>query len=142
MGRFTTDSVVSRFGAVAVVRFGSALASAGMLAVVLSPDYPVTLAGWAIFGVGLSGIVPQIFTAAGNLGGADQGVVISSVVGAGYLGLLAGPAVIGWVSQYVGLTLAFALPVACCVVGVLLAGSISRRPRRAGMPLENIGKAN
>ena len=124
-GRFATDVVVHRFGPVKVVRLGSVLAALGMLAVVLSPAFPFTLVGWAGAGLGLSGIVPQIFSAAGNLGGANQGVVISRIVGAGYLGLLAGPAIIGWVSQGVGLTLALILPIICCVGGVLLAGRVA-----------------
>ncbi|PSS44756.1 MFS transporter [Arthrobacter woluwensis] len=124
-GRFAADRIVHRFGPVAVVRFGSVLAALGMVAVVTSPAYPVTLAGWAIFGLGLSGIVPQIFTAAGRLGGAQQGVVMSRIVGAGYLGLLAGPAIIGWASQAAGLTLALLLPILCCAAGILLAGRVS-----------------
>lgn len=124
LGRFMADAVVVRFGSVNVVRYGSVLGSVGMVTVVLSPAYPLTLVGWAVFGLGLSGIVPQIFTAAGALGGANQGVVISRIVGAGYLGMLAGPAVIGWISQGVGLTVALVLPVACCVAGILLAGWI------------------
>ncbi|MDP5228569.1 MULTISPECIES: MFS transporter [Arthrobacter] len=124
-GRFGADRIVHRFGPVAVVRSGSVLAAVGMAAVVLSPAYPVTLAGWAAFGLGLSGIVPQLFTAAGRLGGAQQGVVMSRIVGAGYLGLLAGPAIIGWASQAAGLTLALFLPIACCAAGLLLAARVS-----------------
>ncbi|WP_202804084.1 MFS transporter [Crystallibacter crystallopoietes] len=125
IGRFTADFVVGRFGPVKVVRAGSLLAVMGMITVVFSPAYVLTLIGWGVFGLGLSGIVPQIFTAAGNLGGANRGVVISRIVGAGYLGLLAGPAIIGWVSQGIGLTFALVLPAACCVVGVILADRVA-----------------
>ncbi|MDQ4503384.1 MFS transporter [Sinomonas sp. ASV322] len=143
VGRFSADAVVHCFGPVKVVRVGSLLAAAGMLVVVLSPTYPLTLAGWSAFGIGLSGIVPQIFTAAGSLGGANQGILISRIVGAGYLGLLAGPAVIGWVSQGVGLTLALTLPVGCCIAGILLAGRAAPAAQAADRPLVNVtGKVN
>ena len=128
-GRFLADPVSHRFGPVAVVRWGSALAAAGMAIIVLSDAYPLTLVGWVVFGLGLSGIVPQIFTAAGNLGVANQGVVISRVVGAGYVGLLAGPAVIGWLAQITGLSHALILPLLFCVVGIVLATQVGTRTK-------------
>mgnify|MGYP005983874225 CR=1 FL=1 len=124
VGRFSADAVVARVGGVAVIRGGSLAAAAGLLIVVLSASFPLTLAGWAVFGLGVAGIVPQIFTAAGELGGEQQGKVMSRVVGAGYLGMLAGPAIIGWVSPFVGLGWALLIPVACCVVGLFCAGRV------------------
>jgi len=127
IGRFTADRISGRFGAVAVVRVGSGLAAAGLLTVIVSGSYPLTLAGWALFGIGLSGVVPQIFTAAGNLATSGQGVLLARVVSAGYLGLLAGPAVIGWMSAWTGLTLAFLLPCLFCLLGVALAANVRGR---------------
>ncbi|MBL0887159.1 MFS transporter [Myceligenerans indicum] len=129
IGRLTADRFVARLGPVAVVRGGSLLAGAGILGVILSPDYPLTLACWLLFGLGLSGIVPQLFTAAGNLSSARRGVILSRVVGLGYLGMLAGPAVIGWLSDAVGINTALLAPLLCCLAGLLLAGAV--RPRTA-----------
>lgn len=127
IGRFAADPISHKLGPVRVVRYGSAVAAAGMAVIVLSPAYPLTLAGWVVFGLGLSGIVPQIFTAAGNLGVKNQGVVISRVVGAGYVGLLAGPAIIGWLSHLTGLTHALILPLIFCIIGVILATQVAQR---------------
>lgn len=132
-GRFVADPISHRLGAVHVVRYGSIIAAAGMAVVVAAPVYPLTLLGWVVFGLGLSGIVPQIFTAAGNLGAAKQGAVMARVVGAGYLGLLAGPAVIGWIAQYTGLDLALVVPLLFCAAGVLLAGQVAS-PRKVLQP--------
>lgn len=129
IGRFGGDIIAHRFGPVAIVRAGSIVAIVGMLTVVLSPLYLMTLVGWAVFGIGLSGIAPQIYSAAGNQGGTNQGVIISRVVGAGYLGLLAGPAMIGWLAEGVTLTLALLLAVLCCVIGLLLAARVAPRSR-------------
>jgi MFS family permease len=128
IGRFSADTISHRFGPVVVVRFGSAIAAVGMLTVVSSPAYAVTLIGWVVFGVGLSGVVPQIYTAAGNIGSKNQGSTISRVVGAGYLGLLAGPGVIGWISKSIGLTLALLIPFICCIIGFIFAGRIAPKP--------------
>jgi hypothetical protein len=46
-------------------------------------------------------------------------------VSSGYVGLLAGPAVIGWLGGLVGLTLAFVLPLLFCVLGVVLAKAVA-----------------
>jgi len=127
IGRFAADPITYRVGPVNVVRYGSAVAAVGMAVVVLSPLYPATLIGWVVFGIGLSGIVPQIFTAAGNLGVQNQGVVMSRVVGAGYLGLLAGPAIIGWLAHVTGLTHALVLPLVFCAIGVVLATQVAKR---------------
>lgn len=121
VGRFATDPVVHRVGRTALVRWGSLLAALGVLVVVLSRSYPLTLVGWVGFGLGLSGIVPQIFTTAGNLDVPNRGVVISRVMGAGYVGILAGPAVVGWLAGLVGLTHALLVPVGCCAVALLVA---------------------
>ncbi|MFB9378335.1 MFS transporter [Kineococcus gynurae] len=130
VGRLTVDRLVARIGPVALVRAGSTVAGVGMLVVVTAPVFALTLLGWVVFGLGLSGIVPQLFTAAGALPVAGRAVVISRVVGAGYVGLLAGPGIIGWVSRFTGLSTALVLPAIFCFVGAGLASCV--RPRRPG----------
>lgn len=130
VGRLRVDALVARFGPVAIVRYGSALASAGLLLVIMSAGYPLTLSGWLLFGIGLSGIVPQIFSAAGNLDPRRRGAVMARVAGAGYLGLLAGPALIGWIAERIGVNAALVLPLVFCAVGVILAGTVAPREAR------------
>lgn len=125
VGRLTVDRVAGRYGPAFVVRYGSAAAAVGMLLVIVSPVYPLTLAGWAVFGLGLAGVVPQLFTAAGNISTTNQSVLLARVVGAGYVGQLAGPALIGLVAGIVGLNLAFILPLLFCVAAVLLASIVT-----------------
>lgn len=127
VGRFSADSISARFGPVAVVRFGSLLAMLGISTVILAGWYPATLAGWALFGLGLAGTLPQIFTAAGNLGGPAPGFTLARVVGAGYVGLLAGPALVGWVSSAAGLGGALGIAVACCAFGAVFAGKVAKK---------------
>jgi MFS family permease len=131
VGRLLSDVVVHASSPKLVVRYGAVAAGMGLTVVVLSPDFWLTVAGWAVFGTGLSGMTPTIFSAAGNLGGANQGVVISRVVGSGFVGLLAGPAIIGWVAEYTGLTNALVLPLLFCVLTVWLAPNVeSPRPNQ------------
>ena len=133
VGRLTVDRIAGRFGPAFVVRYGSLAAAVGIGLVMVSPVFGLTLVGWAVFGLGLAGVVPQLFTAAGNISTTNQSIILSRVVGAGYVGQLAGPALVGVVAGWVGLNLAFALPLLFCVVAVVVAPIVSR-PTAVSVP--------
>jgi len=138
VGRLGVDRVAGRFGPAFVVRYGSLAAALGIILVMVSPWFGLTLVGWAIYGLGLAGLIPQLFTAAGNIGHTDQSIVLSRVVGAGYVGQLAGPALVGFVANWVGLNLAFVVPLIFCAVAAVVApivsSSGSRHPNEAVRP--------
>jgi hypothetical protein len=82
---------------------------------------------------GLSSTFPQLLSAAGNVetGRSESG--IARVAGAGYLGLLAGPVIIGTCASVVGLRLALAVPAVLALC--LAAGGRVAAPRpSAGGP--------
>lgn len=122
VGRLLADRVTARVGPVAVLRYGAVAAAFGLTVAALSPWTPLALVGWAVFGLGLSGCVPQIFSAAGHADVDAAGANVSRVAGLGYLGMLAGPAVIGPLTQLVPLNLTFFLPVALCLAAAVAAG--------------------
>ena len=126
IGRFTADRVSAAIGPVAVVRYGTLLGACGLALVVASAWVPMTLLGWALLGLGLSGGIPQIFTAAGNLSGGSPGVNMSRVFGMGYLGLLAGPAIIGGLTTLMPLTVALVVPLVALLVTSACAGVVAR----------------
>ncbi|WIX77801.1 MFS transporter [Amycolatopsis carbonis] len=134
VGRFATDRVAALAGPVAVVRYGSALAAVGLATASLSRWVPLALVGWAIFGLGLAGGVPQLFTAAGNLDTRASGALMARVVGLGYVGLLAGPALIGGLTRWMPLNVAFAVPFALCVAALVAAPVLA--PRQVREPAE------
>jgi predicted MFS family arabinose efflux permease len=127
VARLFGDRLAGRLGAVRTVRFGSLLGAVGLATIVLSDNLVLTVVGWGVLGLGLSGCVPQIFTAAGNLPFGARGVSMSRVVALGYFGLLAGPAVIGWTSQATTISMALIIPLVCCLAAAALAGVV--RPR-------------
>ena len=126
VGRLLTDPVVARVGPVAVVRWGSAIAAAGALIAALAPVAPLAIAGWTLFGIGLSGSVPQLFSAAGHADRDNAGANVSRVAGLGYLGILAGPAIVGPLTHLMPLNMTFLLVVGFCVVAVATAGLLSQ----------------
>jgi hypothetical protein len=84
---------------------------------------PLALAGWAVFGLGLSTTIPSLITAAG----AGGPTAVATVSVTGYLGLLAGPALIGALASTTSLSTALLLP-------ALLAATVAALAHRA---LEN-----
>lgn len=127
VGRFLADGMSARFGAIAILRYGAAIAGVGLAIAALSPWIPVALAGWTIAGIGLSGCVPQLFSAAGHTDQAAAGSNVARVAGIGYLGVLAGPAVIGPMTHFMPLNITFLLPVALCVITACAAGVLREK---------------
>jgi len=134
LGRLLADRVSARFGAMAVLRYGAALAAVGITIVALSPWIWAAFAGWALFGLGLSGCVPQLFSAAGHADPTAAGTNVSRVAGLGYVGMLAGPAVIGWMTHIMALNHAFLLLTAMCVTAAATAGILRPAPEREPEP--------
>ncbi|UQA90889.1 MFS transporter [Streptomyces halobius] len=135
VGRLLTDRVAGRFGPVAVLRYGASVAALGLTVAALSPWIPLALIGWTVFGTGLSGCIPQLFSAAGHTDQTAAGANVSRVAGLGYLGMLAGPAIIGPLTHFIPLSLTFFLPVTLCAVAACTAG-ILRSQRDAPTPRE------
>ncbi|MCB5177957.1 MFS transporter [Streptomyces antimicrobicus] len=121
-GRLLADRIAARFGPTAVLRHGSATAAVGITIAAFAPSPWVAFVGWAAFGLGLSGCIPQLFSAAGHADPAAAGANVSRVAGLGYLGMLAGPAVIGWLTHLTALNHTFLLLSLLCATTALAAG--------------------
>ncbi|MFS8099232.1 MFS transporter [Lentzea alba] len=133
-GRLLADRITAKVGSVAVLRWGSAIGAVGIATAALSPWIWLALVGWAIAGAGLAGTVPQLFSAAGHAEPGAAAANMSRVAGLGYLGVLAGPAVIGWMTHIMPLNIAFLLPVAFCVVAALSANVLRTEPAEERVP--------
>jgi hypothetical protein len=120
VGRLAGDRLTTRFGAPAMVRTGAVLAATGLTVGLAISTVPFALAGWAAFGLGLSVTIPSLITAAG-VGGPRA---VAAVAVTGYLGLLAGPALIGALAAITPLPAALLLP-------VLLAAGVAVLSHRA-----------
>ena len=126
-GRLLGDWLVGRLGAATIVRFGGALAAAGLVLVAFLPTPLAGAAGFGMVGVGLSNVVPTVFSATGRMGA----YAASAVVTAGYAGLLLGPVAIGSVATVSNLSWGMvALAIAAVAVSVLAANSSAFAPPR------------
>jgi MFS family permease len=121
--RLLGDRLVARFGRRAVVRFGGGCAAIGYLAVTVVGALPALLIGWALVGLGVGMIAPQVYAVAGHIGG---GRVLAVVVTFGYAAFLTGPAVIGFLVNHLGLHHAMIVPALLCTAIVGLASTMPK----------------
>jgi MFS family permease len=107
IGRIFIDRIVEIKGRNFVIRNGSIFAAAAIFAQAFAPNYELSLLAWGLLGLGISGVVPQIFAAAGEIGEASHsGRNMAKVVGITYIGGLAGPSVIGLLTGLLPLNVA------------------------------------
>jgi len=109
-GRFSGDAVISRWERRRTLLCGSLVASAGMALTLVGGSIATTLAGYAVFGLGVATIVPIAFTIAGNTAGVPPAWALSRASTLGYTGQLSSPALIGLVAHVTSLSLALAIP--------------------------------
>lgn len=126
VARLTGDRIVQRLGGKRILLWGGGCAAIGFAIVVSVPSTIAAYIGFVLIGLGASNIVPVLFTAAGNQKSMPMGLAISAVVSMGYAGLLAGPALIGFVAQISSLSFAL-LTVA---VGLVLLAACANKVAR------------
>ena len=114
LGRMTGDKVVTRLGPHTVVVAGTLTAVLGILVAVGTPGWQSALLGYALIGAGCANIVPIMFSAVGRQDSMPQAIAVPAVTTLGYVGILAGPATIGFIAN------ASSLPIAFLFVAALL----------------------
>jgi MFS family permease len=131
VGRLTGDRLAARFGPGRLVSGCGVVAGLGLACALVSRSPALSLVGFALFGAGLSSTFPQLLSTAGNIQTPRSGTGIARVAGAGYLGLLVGPVLIGSFADLLGLRLALGIPV--ILMGLIVVGGWAVvGPRRAG----------
>jgi MFS family permease len=126
-GRAVADRLVAHHGPVRAVAVGGAVGALGLLIVATARGPALGIAGFAVLGLGLCVVVPQSFSAAGQLDPAGTGVAVARVNLFNYAGFVVGAALIGLVADSRGLRAAFLVPAVLAVGIVVLARAF--RPR-------------
>jgi MFS family permease len=121
VGRLTGDAIVHKLGATRVIVFGGLTAAAGLLLATLAPAWEAALIGYALVGVGCSNIVPVLYTAVGKQKVMPESIAVPAITTLGYAGILAGPAVIGFIAHGSSLSFAFGL-IAVLLLAVAVSG--------------------
>jgi len=103
-GRFVGDWVRARLNGVLLMRLSGLVGVAGMLLALLVAQPWAALVGFALVGLGLANVVPVLFSAAGRVPGVSPAHGIAAVSAVGYLGMMAGPPIIGVIAEASSLT--------------------------------------
>jgi MFS family permease len=109
IGRLTGDRVVARFGGPSIVVFGGLFAALGFALATIAMSWPLVLLGFGLIGAGCANIVPVLYTSVGRQTVMSEHAAVSAVTTLGYAGILAGPALIGFIAQGASLSAAFLL---------------------------------
>ncbi|MGH2920071.1 MAG: MFS transporter [Solirubrobacteraceae bacterium] len=127
-GRLAADPLAERFGRVAVIRVGGLLAAAGLVLALAGDSAATGVAGFAVLGAGLAGGFPLALAAAGDTEG-PAAPALAAVATTGYSGFIAGPALIGLLSEATSLPAALSVIVVLCLAIAVLAGAAAaKRP--------------
>lgn len=107
-GRLSGDWIRARIAHQLLISVGWIVAAGGLAAVLALRSPAEVVAGFFFTGLGISNIIPLLFSTAARLavqGGmpASEGLAITTRIG--YIGLLAGPLIVGPVAEFVGLRL-------------------------------------
>ena len=109
IGRFSGDYLAHRFGASLVIAAGGIISGTGLTVGLIVGGIPAIMVSWFLLGIGLSVVIPLMFSAAGTLASKKYAGVIApseavaKVSGVSYFGFVIGPPLIGFIADIVEL---------------------------------------
>lgn len=107
ISRFVADYFTFRYGFKRIVQASGLIIMSGLLIAVLFPAFSTAIAGFLLVGVGVSSIVPLVYSAAGRSKTMSPGVALAAVSTISFFGFLLGPPLIGLLAGISSLRLSF-----------------------------------
>jgi len=109
IGRVIGDRLINRFGSRRILFVDSLFIAFGFMLGVGIVHPVAVVVGFAMIGLGVSTIIPIVYTLAGKNSDSPPSVALASVTSIGFIGFLAGPPVIGYIAHAIGLRFALML---------------------------------
>jgi fucose permease len=109
IGRFSGDFLAHKFGASLVIASGGIISGTGLSVGLVVGGIPAIMVSWFLLGIGLSVVIPLMFSAAGTLATKNySGVIapseaVAKVSGVSYFGFVIGPPLIGFIADVIEL---------------------------------------
>ncbi|MHA8102053.1 MFS transporter [Aquirufa nivalisilvae] len=119
IGRLIGDWAAKHLSIRNILMINGLLIALGMSITVFFTQVPLLIFGCFITGLGISTIVPMIYSQAGNTKDTSPAMAIAAVSTIAYVGFMLGPVVIGFLSEYYGLKQALILLI---ILGLLASG--------------------
>ena len=120
IARFYGDKLIEKYNTRYLLLFGCLILSAGLLLFSFGFSIIVSTISMVISGLGCSILIPVLFRQAGLLENVPPSVGIATVSTLGYTGFLAGPPLIGFLSESFSLEISFGLLALLIGLGGLL----------------------
>ena len=108
-GRLTGDHVLERVGVRRLIDLALGLSIAGASLVVVAPSLPVAVAGFGVWGLGVSVMFPQLYAMAAVLPGTSAGAGLGAMAIGQRSGFLLAPVLIGTIADWKDLRVSFAV---------------------------------
>ncbi len=108
-GRFLGDKLVTRLGTLRMLQISGLVIASGLAIAIAFPAIVTATLGFMLVGIGVSSVVPLVYSAAGKSTVFSPGVALAAVSTIGYLGFLAGPPMIGFIAEAASLRWSLAL---------------------------------
>jgi MFS family permease len=121
--RFIADGFSGKFGLKRILQVSGLLTTAGLLLSVLLPQLVPATVGFFLIGMGVSSVVPMVYSAAGKSKSLSPGTALTAVSSMGFIGLLIGPPVIGFIAEATNLKASF-LTISIMSVSVVVFASL------------------
>jgi len=125
-GRFVIDKATGKWGRKRVVQTGGIFIAVGLFTAVAFPYFITTLIAFMIIGFGTAGIVPIIYSTAGQNSKISTSIALTIVSSISFLGFLMGPPVIGYISSATNLRYSYALIGLMGIFIVILASVVKK----------------
>jgi len=108
-GRFVADYFISKIGRKRLLQICGVMISTGLFTAVIFPYLVSSTIAFMMVGLGVSSIVPTVYSAAGRHSKVPPGIALATVSSVSFLGFLMGPPLIGYISEAAGLRYSFAV---------------------------------
>jgi MFS family permease len=108
-GRFAGDKIIARIGRKRTLQISGILVLIGLLIAVVFPYLVTATIGFLIVGLGVSSVIPTIYSTAARTAKVAPGMALAGVSSIGFLGFLMGPPLIGYIAQVSSLRYSFAV---------------------------------
>lgn len=124
LGRIFGDKIVNRFGLRKTLLINCLIVFLGMFVALISMNPISVIIGFGITGLGLSTIVPLIYSEAGHSKTMSAGVALAAISTVGIGGFLLGPVLIGFLSEFSSLRIALSSLIILGLLGAFLTTKI------------------
>lgn len=108
-GRFVADYFISKIGRKRLMQICGVMISTGLFTSVFFPYLITSTIAFMVVGLGVSSIVPTVYSTAGKHTKVPAGIALATVSSVSFLGFLMGPPLIGYISAAAGLRYSFAV---------------------------------